>query len=227
MEWISKKSRNKINLKAAKRPSKSVKRVEEDRYALVFDKSRYINDDNILFANHSGTYSCICITFRVSADHEQILVSNFEKKKHEKIYQEISVTSTEIHIWMQKNMKEGHIIIPHATHKWTTLFVGLVATADRTHGSYIINGDAKLTGSFTIDTIDEDVLGFSVGSRYDDTRFLNGEIASIELYHERGKKEIPQALKDLIIRNQLIESIEEEHPVKKKKKKKILQIKNI
>ena len=39
--------------------------------------------------------------------------------------------------------------------------------------------------------------GFSVGSRYDNTRFLQGEIASIEMYHGKGKKQIPQAIKDL------------------------------
>ena len=48
-----------------------------------------------------------------------------------------------------------------------------------------------------------------------------GEIASIEIYHGKGKKQIPQAVKDLVIKNQLIESKdigdEEPPPVKKKK----------
>ena len=60
--------------------------------------------------------------------------------------------------------------------------------------------------------------GFSVGSRYDNTRFLQGEIASIEIYHAKGgKKQIPQAVQGLVIKNQLIESKDEEPPKKKMK----------
>ena len=52
------------------------------------------------------------------------------------------------------------------------------------------------------------------------TRFLQGEIASIEMYHGKGKEQIPQAVKDLIIKNQLIESkdIGDEEPLPIKKK---------
>ena len=68
------------------------------------------------------------------------------------------------------------------------------------------------------------MTGFSVGSRYDNTRFLQGGIASIEMYHGKGEKQIPQAVKDLIIKNQLIESKDigdEEPPPPPVKKKKI------
>ena len=63
------------------------------------------------------------------------------------------------------------------------------------------------------------ICGFSEGRRYDNTRFLQGEIASIEIYHGKGKP-IPQAVRDLVIKNQLIESKDigyEEPPVKEKK----------
>ena len=52
----------------------------------------------------------------------------------------------------------------------------------------------------------------------DNTRFLQDEIASIEIYHGKGgKKQIPQAVKDLVIKNQLIENKDEEPPKKKMK----------
>ena len=47
-------------------------------------------------------------------------------------------------------------------------------------------------------------------------RFLQGEIASIELYFGEGK-EIPQAVQGLVIKNQLIASRDEEPPKKKMK----------
>ena len=58
--------------------------------------------------------------------------------------------------------------------------------------------------------------GFVVGSRYGNTRFLNGEIASIEIYHRKGE-EIPQAVQSLGLKNQLIESKDEEPPKKNMK----------
>ena len=97
---------------------------------------------------------------------------------------------------------------------------------NQTQCRYIINNDPKLTGTFTFDCYNYMYSGFSVGSRYDNTRFFQGQIASIEMYHGKGNKQIPQVVKDLVIKNQLIESYdigdEEEpllpppHPVKKK-----------
>ena len=80
------------------------------------------------------------------------------------------------------------MIIHHAAHNWTTLFIEYLGASPQTHGSYIINNDPKLTGTFTFDSSGEMSSGFSVGSRYDNTRFLQGEIASIEIYHAKGGK---------------------------------------
>ena len=73
-----------------------------------------------------------------------------------------------------------------------------------------------MTGSFTFDCIEAMSSVLAVGGRYDNTRFLKDEIASIELYHGEGK-EIPQAVQDLVIKNQLLESRDEEPPTKKMK----------
>ena len=91
-----------------------------------------------------------------------------------------------------------------------------MTTKGEPHGRYIINNDPKLTGSFTFDCIESMSSGLAVGGRYDNTRFLKGEIASIELYHGEGK-EIPQAVQGLVIKNQLIASRDEEQPKKRMK----------
>ena len=128
---------------------------------------------------------------------------------------------TQKSIYGGKNGKTKRVIIHHPAHNWTTLFIEYLGASPQTHGSYIINNGPKLTGTFTLDSSDEMSSGFSVGSRYDNTRFLHGEIASIEIYHGKGgKKQIPQAVKDLVIKKQLIDSKDirdEEPPVKKKK----------
>ena len=86
-------------------------------------------------------------------------------------WHEISATNTEINIWGKENGKTKRVAIHHAVHSWTTLFIEyLGAMKDQTHGSYIINNDPKLTGTFTFDSSHENSSGFSVGSRYDNTR---------------------------------------------------------
>ena len=62
-----------------------------------------------------------------------------------------------------------------------------------------------MTGSFTFDCIEAMSSGLAVGGRYDDTRFLKGEIASIELYHGEWK-EIPQAVRGIVIKKQLMKN---------------------
>ena len=123
--------------------------------------------------------------------------------------------ATQINKWGKENGKTKRVTIHHAVHSSTTLFIEYLGAYPQTHGSYIINNDPKF------DSSESKSSGFSVGSRYDNTRFLQGEIASIEIYHGRGKKQIPQAVKDLVIKNQVIGSKdiadEEPPPVKKKK----------
>ena len=201
----------------AERASKSLTDLANGYHPLVFLKSRYINEDILLLANHPGSHGFICVTFYTSGDHEQTILSNFETSSGN--WHEISATNTEINIWGKENGQTKRVNIHHAVHNWTTLFVEQVTTKNQMHGRYIINNDPKLTGTFTFDCIDVMFAGFSVGSRYDNTRFLQGAIASIEIYHGKGKQ-ILQAIEDIVIKNQLIESKDigdAEPPVKKKK----------
>ena len=199
-QWIS-RSHKKFNLTAER--AASLEQLPNERYALVFKNSRYINDDIFLLPNHPGTYGFICLTFRTSDDQEQTIVSNYDVG--EPHFHEIFATSTEIGILGMETGKTKRFIIQHSCRNWTTLFVEYAAGTYQTQGRYIINNDQKLTGDFTFDSIGDMDSGFSVGGRYDNTRFLQGEIASIEMYHVKAKKDTPpDCLKDLVIKNQLI-----------------------
>ena len=216
-QWIT-RSQNKLNL-TAERASKSIVQVTTERHALVFQKNRYISDDLLFIPNHSGTYGFVCVTYRTSGEDAQVILSNIEKEG--KYFHEIYVTATEIGISGRENEKPKCVIIKHPNRNWTTLFLEYMALDHVTKFNYIINNNPQLGGTFTFDSYGEMPIGFAVGSRYDNTRFLQGEIASIEMYHGKGNKQIPQAVKDLVIKNQLIESSdignEGSPPVKKKK----------
>ena len=192
----------------AEQPSKSLTNSANGHSALVFHNSRYINEDILLLANHPESHGFICITFYISGDHEQTILSNFQTSDEN--WHEISTSKTEINIWGKENGKTKRVTIHHAVlHKWTTLFVEQVTTENGMHGPMLlITIQNCYHGMFS---------GSSVGSIYDNTRFLQGKIASIEMYHGKGNKQIPQVIKDLVIKNQLIES----SPPPGKKKKKI------
>ena len=202
--WLTRRLVDGCNL-TAEHASKRVEKITINRYALVFDrKVRYVNEESLFLANHNGTYSFICITFCVFGhDHtEQVLISNQQEGAAH--FREISVTSTEINIYLGEGEDKKHILIQHQTDKWTTLFLEIEdCDGKKSHGNYIINNNPKLIGSFACKTIASEITGFSVGSRYDDTRFLTGKIANIELGHAQGSS-FPKNIRDLIIKNQLI-----------------------
>ena len=133
-----------------------------------------------------------------------MILSNVETKG--KYFHEIYVTTTEIGICGREKEKPRSVIIQHPNHNWTTLFFEYMAMEDVTKCNYIINNDPQLEGTFTFDTYYEMGDGYAVGSRFDDTRFLQGDIASIEMYHMPGKLPLPQCLKSLVIKNHLIDT---------------------
>ena len=124
------------------------------------------------------------------------MLSNFQESSGN--WHEISATNTEINVWGKEIGKTKRVTIHHAVHSWITLFIKYLGGYPQTHGSYIINNNPKLMRTFMFDSSDEMSSSFSVGSRYDNTRFLQGEIASIEIYHGKGKKnKFPKLLKTL------------------------------
>ena len=202
-EWISRSSK-KSNL-IAEKPSKSLTELLNGRHALKFKNTRYINEDLLLLQNHPGSYGFICVTFKTSTDEEQTLLSNFEDDNNQHFH-EITITTTTITVTGEEKGITKIVPIQYNCHNWTTFFLEYIVSGGQTQFTYSINNDTKSTGDFTFDSIQEIMTGFAVGSRYNNTRFLQGEIASIEMYHVKAKnnQKKPHSLKDLIIKNQLI-----------------------
>ena len=199
--WVSRSK----NVLSAEKPSRDIITLPNDRRALSFKKNRYVSDDIMFFPNHRGTYGFFCITFRCVGHDKQAIISNFQKEET-KYFHEIDVTESEINIWGIKDSKLTKVIIQHDTRAWTTLFVEYLGLGGITKCHYSINNDPHFYGDFTFDTYYEMMSGCSVGSRYDNTQFFQGDIASMEFYHVEKCKgnTLPIYLKDLVIRNQLI-----------------------
>ena len=202
VKWNSRSSNYGLS---AEKPSRNLVRLANGREALSFKNNRYISDDIFFFPNHLNTYGFICITFRSTGNGKQTIVSNFQEDT-EKYFHEINVTETEIEIWGIEQKKSKCVTIQHRSRGWTTLYIEYIALKSVTECRYIINNDPHCNGSFTFDTYDEMMSGFSLGSRYDNTKFFQGDVASLEMYHvqQKGGQSFPPCLKELVINNQLI-----------------------
>ena len=217
VEWTS-QSNKKLNL-VAKQPSKKIIQLpDEQGYALDFHHSRYRAKD-IIFMGLPG-HGYICTTFRTHSVNEQALITNYNIDNPTYPFNEISVSSTEIQIRGEKAGKSIYLPIQHNCREWTTLFIEWITTPDKINGSYIINNDITSSGTFTFDRFWLCTTAIHVGGRADNTRFLSGVISAIEIYYSpefNHIEEIPQGLRNLVTKNQMVESDKEEHPAKKKK----------
>ena len=126
------------------------------------------------------------------------MISNYEDDTKDLENCEIRVTATEIIL----HLHSGDEIIQHRCKDWTTLFVECNSDETTTYFKYDVNGT---TGSFTR-PCGKGLMAESValGSRYDDTHFLNGQVSALEFYQVNQPSEIPEEMKKIVIKNQRI-----------------------
>ena len=151
----------------------------------------------------------MCITFHVQADTEQAIISNFDPDNPDEPFQEISASSTEIRIWGgNSDSMPIYVLVQHDTRDWTTLFVDWTFHTDyRLHCNYIINNDPATIASYEFSDSGVHNTGFSIGGRYNDTKFMTGAISAIDVYcNWQCTKPIPSSLRHLIISNQMVSS---------------------
>ena len=199
-EWISRSGR--FNATAEK-PARDAIDIPGTggRKAIRFDHSRYYIDGLELLPTHPKSCGYTCVTFRTGSSHEQVIASSFEEPGGD--YSEIFVTGTEIGIMGRQQGVPFQFIIQHVNRDWTTLFLEYAAGERETGYRYNINNYES--GEFVRKDIQDPILGCALGGRYNDTRFFDGDIAGVEVYHNTGTAEmIPSCLRDLIISSQMI-----------------------
>jgi hypothetical protein len=74
----------------------------------------------------------------------------------------------------------------------------------KSKGSYFIDNDFNLTGSFDVETVDNEYMGFFIGSR-DGESYFTGEILNLELGYLEKSKSFPNCMKSLIMKNQIVD----------------------
>ena len=181
-------------------------------YAIGFNRNRYKEEEMLMFQCLTGYSGYLCITFRVSGEEEQTLMTNFQEGDRFHQFHEISATRDEIRIWGCKNKQPTFTSIKHDCRGWTTLFIEYKVSPSELKGTYNIDGTQ---GEFTFDRPYVCRSGTFIGGRSDGTKFLTGAIHAIERYSMESKQDLPYILKDLIIKGQKIG--DEEHYVKRRK----------
>ena len=193
-KWISRSVKG-WNLIAEKASSDLVKL--SDRYVLGFKKNRYvISDDMMVLKTFPGCSAFLCITFKIFGEGDQVLISNYQEDNLDD-YCEIKVTATEIILHLHSDDE----IIQRSCKDWTTLFVECNSDSTTTYFKYNVNG---VTGSFSrpCSRIVEGCI--AMGSRYDDSHFLNGQVSALEFYEVNHPSEVPDELKNIVIKNQRV-----------------------
>ena len=221
VKWLS-KSKSKHDAIAV-RASKHVLHISDKHNALIFNNSIYWVDNVILSLYNLHSYVCVCVTYQIDGESDQVIISNYDDDNPDLPIRAISASSKEIRIWGTKT-PSSYISIKHAVGKneWTTLLVEWSNINDN-RGMFILNG--KDNGVFTgQDVLSLEEATFTIGGRYGDSpQSLKGAISSIDFYTGKETRKdddgVPDALKQLIIQNQMVVTQDGyEPPVKKSKK---------
>ena len=197
IKWLSKTLHKKKNL-IAEKP--------------MFDgAASYYSDELGLFQVTPGNcFGFLCITFKTTSDDkDQVLLSTYQTEGNP--YTDISISGAEKNIVIT-SIKEtkNTILIENDVKQWTTLYVEYKGYESKTtEYNYIVKcSDSKIiSGSFLLEFSDLAMFGFAMGSRFNDTGFLKGEISSLEIYHvDDPSKPFPECLKKLILDNHVMKT---------------------
>ena len=210
-EWIS-RSDEQINATAV-RPSKQIQHISDHLGALVFDNSLYKSKMGGLTPPTERTYVSLCITFQVRGADDQWLASDWEGGQSPDNFRGISASAKEIRVWGAANGDKNYMPIEYIAkrNRWTTVFVEWTTIGDGV-GRFVVN-DNEIHGVFACRKpgwLAPKVL--SIGARLDgEFPVVNGVISAVEVYiNEVAEKDVkkerglPDALKSLIIKDQLI-----------------------
>ena len=218
VEWVSRADK-KCNLKG-KVPSRELIELPFQRgYALDFNKTYYTLDTGLFMSSY---YGFVCITFRTQHEEEQILLTNYDEDESEVFVSDISVTRTRISILGSiSTLNKQEVIIQHDCSRWTTLFIEwFFSTEGTVSGRYMINDDKEMIGTFRFSS-GESVLeaGFSIGGRGSGIShpFIGG-ISAIEIHTSDYTQDMARSIKELVIKDQMLNSHGEYVPAMKKKK---------
>ena len=126
-------------------------------------------------------------------------------------YTEIPISGVEKKIVITSKIGTTTIIpIECDVKQWSSLYVEYNGYESKpTEYKYTVKyGDSKtISGSFSLTFSDMAIYCFTIGSRCNNTRFLKGDIFSLEIYHVNKTSEpFPECLKILVINNHVLKT---------------------
>ena len=207
-------------------PSIKIVDVSKTQHALLFRNNLYKITGPILSPTDEHSYTCICITFRLEmniddinngeSEKDQFLISDYGPDIDDpNNFRGISVTSKNVKIWGASNHKFSYITIPYHVEdfSWTTIFVQW-SNINHDCGTYVINDPRTMQGLFCANTpsLFEQTEIFIGGQLVHGgaKNSFRGCISAVEVYCIPQAKEdgLPVVLRDLIMKNQRIENNE-------------------
>ena len=97
--------------------------IKDGYNALIFDNSLCTKDD-ITITHFTPCYVCICATFSVEGEHDQIIVTDFDPDNPDVHFRGISTTNNEVRRWGATS-DSRYIPIKHESKKACRTTVGI------------------------------------------------------------------------------------------------------
>ena len=146
-EWYS-RSLTKMNAVAESgKECKRLVHIKDGYNALIFDNSLYAQDD-IIITPFTPWYVCICATFSVEGESDQIIVTDFGPDNPDVQFRGISAIKKEVGIW-GATTDSKYVPIKHESKEgsWTTVWIEWKNVGD-CRSLFYING-AEIQGVFS------------------------------------------------------------------------------
>ena len=114
-EWYSRSPAKMNALAWSGKECKRFVRIKDGHNAIIFDKSSCTQDD-IIITPFTPCYACICVTFSVEGEHEQIILTDFDTSNPDLHFRGISATGREVRIW-GATTDSKYVTIQHESKK--------------------------------------------------------------------------------------------------------------
>ena len=175
-----------------------------DRLAVHFDKRIVYKAKGVSLCEPTHSGVCLCVTFRVQALNDQWIVSTRPSKNHQQL-RAITATTTAIRVW---GVEAGPFVqIPYTEGSWVTVLVQWSNKGKRSGSVNINNGESITT--FTCRKLDPKLVGPDtfIGAEFwggKITQPMHGDLAALEIYVNERDIELPNSIKELVIRDQMV-----------------------
>ena len=184
--------------------------ISHDRFALRFEGDMLYRGTGIQLVNPNHAWVCLCVTFQVTAQYDQWIVSTGPSGGDS--VRAVTATPSKIRVWgCDDDEGPPFVEISYPKSSWVTIMVEWSNRGDRI-GSVNVNNGQSLT-EFTCKELDPTkvINDIVIGARcfstdaFEATMHMQGDFAALEVYASKDEKSrLPNCMKNSIIQNQMV-----------------------